>query len=68
MLKFLETAWLCIAIITLAIAGWQFFAEDFPSAVFMLIGTAIALAMFLIRRKQRRRLDKYIEEQKKSAQ
>jgi uncharacterized membrane protein YdfJ with MMPL/SSD domain len=66
MLKFLEITWLCIAILTFAIASWQFFTEDFSSAIFMLIGTAIAIAMFIIRRKQRKRFDRYKQEQKKA--
>ena len=67
MLRFLEIAWLCIAIITFAIAGWQFFTEGFPEAVLMLTGTVIATAMFFLRRKQRRRFAKYAEEKKNSA-
>jgi len=62
MLKALEIAWLCIAIFTLGVAGWQFMTDDASSAVFMLVGTAIATAMFLIRRRQRRNFDKYRQE------
>jgi hypothetical protein len=68
MLKFLEIAWLCIAIFTFGIACWQLFTEGLPAAVFMLIVTAVATGMFFLRRKQRKRFSKFAEDQKKSGQ
>jgi hypothetical protein len=68
MLKFLEMAWLSIAVLTFVIAVWQVFTEGFPAALFMFIGTAIATGMFFLRRNQRRRFAKYAEQQKKPAE
>jgi hypothetical protein len=67
MLRFLEIAWLSIAVLTFVIAVWQIFTEGFPAAIFMFIGTVIATGMFFLRRNQRRRFAKYAGEQKKSA-
>jgi len=66
MLRFLEIAWLCIAIGTFSLACWQFFTEGFSSAILMYIGTAISISMFLIRRKQRRRFAKYMNDHRES--
>jgi hypothetical protein len=68
MLRFLEIAWLCIAIGTFCLACWQFFTEGFSSAILMLIGTAISIGMFLIRRKQRKRFAKYLHDHDSAAQ
>jgi hypothetical protein len=68
MLRFLEIAWLCIAVSTFGIACWQLFTEGLPAAVFMLVGTAIATGMFFLRRKQRKRFAKYSEKQKTSVE
>lgn len=66
MLRILEIAWLCVAIATFGTAVFQFFTED-SSWWFLLIGTAIATAMFMIRRKQRMRLEDYTKRQQDEA-
>ena len=53
MLRTLEIAWLCITLITLGLAVYQFFKEGWESALSMLIFTLAAVVMFSIRRKQR---------------
>jgi hypothetical protein len=57
MLRTLEIAWLCITILSLGIAIYQFFKEGWESALWMLFITLVALVMFTIRRKQRIRYD-----------
>ena len=63
MIKILEISWLGIAIITSAIAVWQFFTEGATSAIFMLGITGIAFIMYSIRRKQRIRMDEQQKQQ-----
>lgn len=53
MLRILEMAWLFIALITCGISGYQYFAEGWVSAVWMLGVAVIAFIMYNIRRKQR---------------
>jgi hypothetical protein len=63
MLRTLEIAWLCITIITLGLAVFQFFREGWESAVWMLIFTLISVVMFTIRRKQRIRYERKDEKE-----
>jgi hypothetical protein len=53
MLKTLEIAWLCITLISIGIAVFQFFEEGWQSALWMLFVTLISFIMYTIRRKQR---------------
>jgi hypothetical protein len=53
MLKTLEIAWLCITLISIGIAIFQFFEEGWQSALWMLFVTLISFIMYTIRRKQR---------------
>ncbi len=53
MIRTLEVAWLCITIISFGLTIFQFFKEGFQSGLFMLAVTAIASAMYTVRRKQR---------------
>ncbi|MFM2136831.1 MAG: hypothetical protein RL021_2231 [Bacteroidota bacterium] len=53
MLRILEMAWLFIALISCAISGYQYFAEGWVSAVWMLGISVISFVMYTIRRKQR---------------
>jgi hypothetical protein len=57
MLRTLEIAWLCITILSFAIAIYQFFKEGWESALWMLFVTLVAVVMFTIRRKQRIRYE-----------
>ena len=53
LLRILEMAWLAISLISCSIAGYQYFAEGWVSAVWMLGISVIAFLMYSIRRKQR---------------
>lgn len=53
MLRILEMAWLAIALVSGAVAGYQFFAQGWLSASWMLVVTVISVAMYGVRRKQR---------------
>lgn len=53
MLRTLEIAWLCITVISIGIAVYQFFQEGLESALWMLFVTLIAFIMYNIRKKQR---------------
>lgn len=50
-------AWLAIALASGTIAGYQFFAEGWSSAVWMLFVTVVSVIMFNVRRKQRIRME-----------
>lgn len=53
MLRTLEIAWLCITILSIGIAVFQFFREGWQSALWMLFVTLVAFLMYTIRKKQR---------------
>jgi hypothetical protein len=57
MLRTLEIAWLCITVLSLGIAVYQYFREGWESALWMLFVTLIAVLMFSIRRRQRIRYE-----------
>jgi len=57
MIRILEVAWLVITLVTAATAVWQFFDEGIQSALWMLVVSAVAFAMYMIRKKQRIRND-----------
>ena len=57
MLRTLEIAWLCITIVSIAIAVFQFFREGWESALWMLFVTLVSMVMYSIRRKQRIRYE-----------
>ena len=56
MLKILETAWAGISVVTMMIAVYKLFV-DWQSAIWMFFITAIAMAMYTVRRKQRIRFE-----------
>jgi LPXTG-motif cell wall-anchored protein len=66
MLRILEIAWLCVAIATFGTALFQFFTGE-ESWWFLLIGTVIATAMYLVRRKQRMKMEDYSRKQQDTA-
>jgi hypothetical protein len=66
MLRILEIAWLCVAIATFCAAMFQLFTDE-ESWWFLLIGTAIATAMYMVRRKQRMKMDDYSRKQQDTA-
>ncbi len=65
MLRILEIAWLCVAIGTFCAAAFQFFTGE-ESWWFLLVGTAIATTMFMVRRKQRIKMNDYSRKQQET--
>lgn len=63
MIRTLEIAWLCISIISFGLTIFQFFKEGSESALFMLVITAVATAMYVIRRKQRIKFERKDEKE-----
>ncbi len=63
MIRILEVAWLVITLVTAATAVWQFFDEGIQSATWMLVVSAAAFAMYMVRKKQRIRNDLQQQEQ-----
>ncbi len=63
MLRTLEIAWLCITVLSLMIAVYQFFKEGWESALWMLFVTLIAVVMYTIRKKQRIRYEQKDEKE-----
>jgi hypothetical protein len=57
MIKILEIAWLVITLITALVAIVQLFQDGIQSALWMFIVSAVAFAMYMIRRKQRIRIE-----------
>jgi len=53
MLRILEVSWLVIFLCGLVFAAYKAFSEGLASATFVLFFTAIAGALYLIRRRQR---------------
>jgi hypothetical protein len=54
----LEILWLLLGLTALALSGYKIVADGFSEAVFFLIVMAVSFAMYLIRRKQRLRMNK----------
>ena len=46
-------AWLAVALLRCAVAGYQYFTEGWLSSVWMLVITLIAFVMYRVRRHQR---------------
>jgi hypothetical protein len=63
MIRILEVAWLVITLVTAATAIWQFFDEGMQAAMWMLFVSAVAFAMYMVRKKQRIRNDVLQQEQ-----
>jgi len=58
MIRMLEISWLLLALVALALSGYKIIAEGFSEAVFYLIVMGVSFFMYLIRRKQRVRMNK----------
>ena len=58
MLRVLEVSWLVVFLFGLGFACFKAATEGLASAVYILIFTVIALALYLIRRKQRIQMDR----------
>ena len=58
MLRVLEVSWLVVFLFGLGFALYKALTEGIASAIYILFFTAIALALYLIRRKQRIMMDR----------
>ena len=66
MLRILEIAWLCVAIATFCAAMFQFFTGE-DSWWYLLIFTGIGIGMYMVRRRQRLKMDDYTRKQQDAA-
>jgi len=58
MIRMLEISWLLLALVALALSGYKLIADGFSEAVFYIIVTVVSFSMYLLRRKQRVRMNK----------
>ena len=58
MIRTLEILWLMLGIIALVLGGYKLIAEGFSEAAFYMVVMAVSFTMYLIRRKQRVRMNK----------
>lgn len=58
MIRMLEISWLLLALVALALSGYKLIADGFSEAVFYIIVMGVSFSMYLIRRKQRVRMNK----------
>ena len=58
MIRMLEISWLLLALVALALSGYKIIADGFSEAVFYIIVMAVSFSMYLLRRKQRVRMNK----------
>jgi len=63
MIRILEVAWLVITITTAVVAIVQLIQDGIQSALWMFLVTIAAFTMFLVRRKQRIRIDQQAQQQ-----
>lgn len=63
MIRILEIAWLIITFLTIGIASWQLFDEGVQSAIWMFFVSLVAFTMYMIRRKQRIRMERQLQQQ-----
>lgn len=54
----LEISWLLLTLVALVLSGYKMIAEGFSEAIFYIIVMGVSFAMYLIRRKQRVRMNK----------
>lgn len=54
----LEISWLLLALIAFGFSSYKLIAEGFSESVFYLIVMGVSFTMYLIRRKQRVRMNK----------
>lgn len=58
MLRFLEISWLCVTLAGLGFAAYKTITDSVASAVYVLFFTLIAFVFYLVRRNQRRKMDR----------
>ena len=54
----LEISWLLLALVALAFSSYKLVTEGFSEAVFYIIVMGVSFSMYLVRRKQRMRINK----------
>src|SRR5438552_726482 len=57
-LRTLEIAWLCVAIFTFCTAMYKFLSEGISEGLFMLIISVISILLYMMRKKQRIRMQR----------
>ena len=58
MIRILEISWLVLGIIAFALGVYKFFSDDASEAVFYGVVMTVSVGMFVIRRKQRMKIDR----------
>jgi hypothetical protein len=58
MIRMLEISWLLLTLVALALGTYKLIADGFSEAVFYIIVMGVSFSMYLIRRKQRVRMNK----------
>jgi len=58
MIRILEISWLVLGIIALALGVYKIFDDGISEAVFYGVVMAVSIGMFIIRRKQRMKIEK----------
>ena len=64
MIRILEVAWFVITLITAIVAGVQLVQDGIQSAVWMFVVSAVAFTMYLVRKKQRIRMEEQTQQQR----
>jgi hypothetical protein len=54
----LEISWLLLTLVALVISSYKLITDGFSEAVFYIIVMGVSLSMYLLRRKQRVRMNK----------
>jgi len=58
MIRILEISWLVLGMVALALGFYKIFSDGFSEAVFYGVVMCVSTGMYIIRRKQRMKLDK----------
>ena len=58
MIRILEISWLILALIALALGLYKIFSDGISEAVFYGVVMMVSIGMFVIRRKQRMKIEK----------
>jgi cobalamin synthase len=63
-ISFLEKMWLMVAIVCLVLAVYKAIFSGFEDSMFFVMFTVLATALWLLRRRMRRRMEGYPQESK----
>ena len=58
MIRMLEISWLLLTLVAFSLGTYKLIADGFSEAVFYIIVMGVSFSMYLIRRKQRVRMNK----------